>query len=212
MIRSIVLLSLSAALSYGSIAEYTNQADWAAAVQGSSIAEEDFANNQINVPGLSVLNCAWRCTAPGIDYIADGAYHGADDKYAHDAMGDWAMYTITRFTLPAGTYAFGFDLNAPQSGPNDPFGVGITTVNGGGGYALVNGTPDEAMSPAYDGFFGVLSTDSAIASFEFDTGGAMWELDHLQLAGTTVAPEPATLGVFGLGLAAVGLFVRRRRA
>lgn len=96
--------------------------------------------------------------------------------------------------------------------PGQVMGSSITTTNSGtGGYALFNNLQNYAYGSGTP-----LSTASGLA-WDFNTtvgsqGGDGTARNYYALAvSPDQVPEPATLSLFGLGLAAVG-FIRRRKA
>ena len=104
-----------------------------------------------------------------------------------------------------------FDLGNVDTGASTIIS-GLTIVNGAGALAS-DGTYTIAFFP--DGFGG--STPDGDASLAFDSdgsftfGGSGWDTFLPVKWEPTSVPEPATLALFGLGLAGLGFSRRRKR-
>jgi hypothetical protein len=202
----IPLVVFCASSAFGSVMNYTSEAAWLAATTGStSYFSEEFQGNHINTPGLGVSNCSWDCMSPaGLDFIADSTYYAADGKHAYQINGQSGSYVTTTFTMPADIDGVGFWMNVPQSTPQSPLGMVVTTTDGSSSYWQW-GDLNESQSPAFDGFLGFVTPGSDISSIQI-VGGSP-QISEIVGADPTFpvsAPEPVTFGMIGASLIAFG--------
>ncbi len=134
---------------------------------------------------------------------ATSNYDGSDDALI--GVLNNTSHAITNFAINGnGNNIFGFD------------GDGIDTFPGGG--APVAGNPDKSGYGGNDGFFTGISGQTGTVNFA-NAGIAPGATDYfsleapINLAAPPIigTPEPASMAVLGVGLAALGVAVRRRR-
>ena len=132
---------------------------------------------------------------------------------AHSAdfhPGENGEFSVFRFTtLAAGTYAL-----AASFYPNDIFPGGTDVHILDNGVSLFAGVVDGSHSPTYSNTLALAAGDIIDFAVGFGLDGD-WSLDSTGIiatltTGVNPVPEPATLGIFAISLAALG-FVRRRR-
>ena len=101
---------------------------------------------------------------------------------------------------------------AALGGDNGTYGIGIGSVGGGITYGSNYGIP-LSSSFTFEDFAGVagLSNETSIDLDPVSDNGSNFAISAITVSYTPVdAPEPATIGLFGMGLA--GLAAARRRA
>jgi hypothetical protein len=110
-------------------------------------------------------------------------------------------------TPPANTTAFGFDIKSSDSA--------LGTLGTGSYQITINGTPVGTVTPTYTSFsFIGFTSDVPITSITITAlSGGDAVLDNVSFNGAapTETPEPATMLLFGTGIAGAASFVRRRR-
>ncbi|MGN6366801.1 MAG: PEP-CTERM sorting domain-containing protein [Phycisphaerae bacterium] len=122
----------------------------------------------------------------GIFSVSGSAKHTSTSNTA-SVLNDNNVHTITVLLQRTGTDVFG----------SASFTNGATTVN--------IGPFDDTLSPTTQTY-----TFDELAIGYNNAATLEYTLDNVNVTGTTAVPEPASLGV--LGLAGVGLLVRRRKA
>ena len=174
---------------------YTNQATWEAAVAALSLGTvlEDFADATL-VSGLSTANAS---VSGSLSATAVTQFNNAANP---------------RLAFSPGTSAFGGIWDLAVGGAGDGL---LFMINGTA--AVPSGTQALAVAGNFSGFVGFISNDATlITSVRLDspgTGVESFTLDNLQIAtpGTTPVPEPGTLTLLGMGLAATVRTARKRQ-
>ena len=120
-----------------------------------------------------------------------------------------------RFTLPLTTLG-DLDANNDATPPQTPFGClngsDPRCNNPGGGYADVFASFGLSGTQAADGSIGSLLDNNGAFDFGFATrSDGSFNKETLAPGPPQVIPEPSTLLLLGTGLAAVGIWARRRK-
>jgi hypothetical protein len=198
----IVALTLMVGVSSARAAfiSYTNKAAWETdvALLGLGIVTEDFSDATL-VSGLSTAND---------DGISGGVLNASASTQVNNAGNP-------RLQFSPGVKAFGgiFDLAGP-GGPGDGL---LFQINGTA--AVPSGTNSAFVGGTYNGFVGFISDNATlITSVRFDagalTGDETFSLDNLEIstaATPPAVPEPGSLTLLGMGLAATVRAVRKRQ-
>jgi hypothetical protein len=187
---------------------YNNRAAFNAATTGATT---------FNFDGLAPINSftffgAGPVTVDGVSFTTAGNSNifaiGRDfagGLFAFDAanvvLQDNTMPSNFTATLPPGTTAFGVDLGSQAT----ITGTGTLTLASGGVFNFPITIPGR---PGLE-FLGVTSTEP-IASFTVATGDFGLSFADVTLAQTNI-PEPSSLALLGLGIAALAGWRRRRR-
>ncbi|APW39082.1 hypothetical protein RD110_19250 [Rhodoferax koreense] len=90
----------------------------------------------------------------------------------------------------------------------------IQTITGQSLIDLFNGTSGDQTSSASNIYVNLLFTDAeAFTSFKFTTRAIAFEMDNVAVGyNVSAIPEPGSIGLLGLGLAALGVNRRRSKA
>lgn len=96
----------------------------------------------------------------------------------------------------------------------DANGVLIQTITGQSLIDLFNGRSGDQISNATNIYVNLLFTDAeAFTSFKFTTSGVAFEMDNVAVGyNVSAIPEPGSIALVGLGLAAAGMTRRRKTA
>jgi len=191
-------------------------------------------NNTGYPPQVVTTNtaCCFGETVP-----ADPLTVGSPDPGGNHAVyfvDDFANQTLTQSVyLPTGNYAIGFDAFIPSNGYSNPGNADFTATIAGVNLASMSvlGEPESNVATwlNFSGVADVLTAGDYMISFDFrttdypqgpDVPSADVLIDRVFVAattetggtpiGSTSVPEPATLALFGLGLAGLSRFRRRK--
>jgi hypothetical protein len=183
---------------------FTNAAEWTRAALGTKayrIVVEDF-NDPTLVPGLSFTQTATNCGS-----LTCGVNGGVFNDRVTAAGGE---RTVFFFNLSEKTYAMGgnWDLAGP-GGPGESLNLVAHLMMGN----VMVGTAPTIPNTLAGGLFGFTSSlafdrvQITSANIPSSAVAETYTLENLRIA----VPEPATLTLFGFGLAGLGLMMRRRR-
>ena len=198
----------------------SNDTAWQSAV--GSWTEEDFegfTNGQavpfFTMGGVTVTVSLPNVGGPTTGRIFAGSFSGAAGGQAGTVDGK-ALLTCMALDLPC-DIAIQFDFSAPVLGFgawifDDGFGTedSFRMMANSATSAVLDANPGFGAH-IVEGFIGV-KDDAGISSltiFNVNSQGAVFELDHLQLAELSPVPEPATLELIALGLLGLGWRIRR---
>jgi hypothetical protein len=136
--------------------------------------------------------------------------------------GDGTPYLSVAYPLQTGsmtaTLASSYNYFGLYWGSIDDYNT-LKFFNGASLVATITGsqviaagtTLGDQMAPGSNRYVNFLFNDASFDRVEFSTSQYAFESDNHAFANVTKVPEPATLGLMGMGIAAIG-FARRRRA
>lgn len=184
--------------------------------------------NGVGVPGTSPSN---------INYAANATMYLVDSSFSQGVTGAAVQYVIGSGGIGGGNdnglFVEGNDLLITYNGPasnsfgmdllySQAWGVNATqtpvpftvTLNGGALGAVTYGTNgyDGLAGNPIASFFGAIAS-APITSILISSPSAMFSIDNVRFGTAAVAtPEPSTMALLGLGLAALGWKARRKAA
>ena len=176
---------------------------------GSGIPRLDATTSRPGLPAGTIAPGLALANLNGIHYFhqptAGTAHLGYASKTYAPGRNVWDLL------LDAGTRAVGFDLFANTG---LPMTTGTITVFGENDAML--GSVATTLRGGELTFFGWQNAAGGIRRVRIDgfypSGASSADVDNITFGvGTTTAPEPATLGLVGLGLAVTAVGARRRR-
>lgn len=194
-----LLVSASAVSASASVVVYTDRAAFTAALSSSTTATFDDAPSGSYTPLGCVSNFgAFSASAANCRlYLIDSGFSGGTYTFGSGgALHNDTPADPTNFTIASGTRAFGLDIRNFYD-----FGSTVDISSEVGNFTVAGSQAGT--------FFGLIS-DTAFTSVIVNTVGNYTAFDNVTLGTAADVPEPAMLGLFGLG--AIGLGLGRRKA
>ena len=212
LVSAVIGLAGVSGATAGTITTFSNLAAFNTAVGGGLVVEDFTTTSQIPIVG-GVLNTSTNAAIlPGVSYstpVGTSFFFNIDTGGGYvggflDGLFNNANLTVT---FDGNQSAFGFDMNRLAG---TSFDITVNFVSGPAFFQNI-AIPSTSLN-----FFGFQSNTTDIQSLVINgIGNATvdFALDNFRYDSTAVAsvPEPATLAIFGIGLAGLG-FMRRRRA
>jgi hypothetical protein len=214
LLALVATASIAAALSWAGPAHavqiFTDRTAWEAALAGAAITTDPFDNA---IPPATTLTfdsgviSTGTPSSAGNNSVDSGFYNGGaggtDQNFAYESI---------TWTFPLPIIGLGVDLFSAANAS------GLTLTGN------FDGTGDQTIS-IFDvlgapgtGFLGFIG-DAPISSILFTDEGLpssssfeIYQIDNLSFAAAVAVPEPATLALFGAGLAGLGWIALRRKA
>ncbi len=207
---SLLLVSALPGSASAVVMTYTNFADFQAAA--GSLMLEDFENDPwvdgSNPNGTTSLGLTW--TAETDLFIETSISRSGARSISDGELPPNDFLEQINAELPAGTMAVGAFVDS--FGGNH--GVRMTASDFGDGLLA---SLDGPITPAgsFSAFLGVISSDTPIARISFvvtsdQITGNNLAVDDVYFGQAAAVPEPASMALFGIGLAALGLMRHRK--
>lgn len=181
------------------IMTYDNLADWTTATGGAAVVSDPF-DNDIAQGGVITFDSGVVSSVFGV-FFNDNSVSSGEFKMA--VAGDGVAATpFNDWLFPDPIFAFGFDFTRVRDGAasvliddgSGPVNFELYSVGGG--------------SPGFAGFVSDSGSFSSIRFFDQELGTDAYGLDNLVFAESV--PAPATLALFGLGMAGLGWSKRKK--
>jgi len=200
--RFIAIMALAgwAGAAQALIMTYNNLADWTNAIGGAAVVSDPF-NNDIAQAGSITFDSGVVSSVLGIFFDDNSVYGG---KFNMAVAGDGVFATpFNDWLFPNPIFAFGFNFTDVRAGAasvliddgSGPVNFALYSVGGG--------------SPGFAGFVSDIGMFSHIRFNDQESGTDAYDLDNLVFAESV--PAPATLALFGLGLAGLGWSNRMKK-
>ena len=207
-----LLLSATAGTAQAAPIVYTTEAGWLAALGAATVSTENFASSPLGnlaagTTDIGLFNITINKAGSFTTIVDGGSVNGSREYQGRLCDGDPGCDDATAMSLDFDSPLVGFAGNWASTTSRD-----LLTM-------LINGTTikfSDYLTVPGTGILGVVDSAgfSAITFGLEDNPGSfaeVFQLDNARLASGSAIPEPATLGLLGLGLAGLG-FARRRKA
>ncbi len=141
--------------------------------------------------------------------FSNSSIPGSPSDYIHSGFRNNSQFTID---LPINTNVVG--LNFSEFIIGNPAGTGSVLIQAfNGAVEIANGAFAASNASHFESFYGISGMGAVtqiVVTSNTNAQDAV-AIDNLSFGSSTPVPEPATLAVFGLGLAGLGIMRRRRR-